>query len=141
VIDEAHVIAGWDGEARASLRAFMADSDRRTGIALASSDSWAERKLRRSSVLGYLGEEFSLPPIEIADWNHALRLRFEVAGVSIDGDALAFLLRESHGHPYCTMLLAKQTAQLAQTFGATTTSVVQLALPTVRKHDAWKKLR
>jgi hypothetical protein len=39
------------------------------------------------------------------------------------------------------MLLAKQTAQLAQTFGASTTSVVQLALPTVRKHDAWKKLR
>jgi hypothetical protein len=141
VIDEAHIIAGWESEARASLRAFMADGDRRAGIALASSDSRAERKLRRSSVLGYLGEEFSLPPIEIADWTHALRLRFEAAGVPIDGDALALLLEESRGHPYCTMLLAKQTAQLAQTFGASTTSVVQLALPTVRKHDAWKKLR
>ncbi len=141
VIDEAHVIAGWEGDARASLRAFMADDERRTGIALASSDSRAERKLRRSSVLGYLGEEFSLPPIEIPDWNHELHIRFETAGVPIDDDALALLLEESHGHPYCTMLLAKQTAQLAQTLGAATTSVVQLALPTVRKHEAWRKLR
>jgi hypothetical protein len=39
------------------------------------------------------------------------------------------------------MLLAKQTAQLAQPFGISTTSVVRLALPTVEKHEAWRKLR
>jgi hypothetical protein len=137
VVDEAHVIARWEGDVRAALRAFMARDDRLTGIALASSDSRAERKLKRSSVLGYLGEELSLPPIDIGDWRQGLVPRFQAAGVPIDEDALALLLEESRCHPYCTMLLAKQTAQLAQTFGRTTTSVVRLALPTVRKHEAW----
>jgi len=141
VIDEAHVIETWEKEARAALRAFLANSDRRTGVALASSDERAERKLRRSSVLGYLGEEFTIPPIATPDWNHALRSKFDEAGVPIEADALALLLDESRGHPYCTMLLAKQTAQLGLPFGATSTSVVRLALPTVEKHDAWRKLR
>lgn len=51
-IDEAHVIAKWNRDELASLRAFLARDDRRTGIALTSSDNRAERKLRRSTVLG-----------------------------------------------------------------------------------------
>lgn len=141
VIDEAHVIETWEDQARAALRAFLADGERRTGVALASSDDRAERKLRRSSVLGYLGEEFTIPPIATPDWSHALSSKFDAAGVPIERNALALLLEESRGHPYCTMLLAKQTAQLALAFGAASTSVVRLALPTVEKHDAWRRLR
>ena len=109
-----------------------------TGIALASSDSHAERKLKRSNVLGYLGEEFTLPAINIDDWRHGLRSRFDQAGVPIDNTALDLLLEESRCHPYCTMLLAKHAAELAQSFEAVTVSVIRLALPTVQKHEAWK---
>jgi hypothetical protein len=137
-VDEAHVIAQWSRDERASLRAFMARDDRLTGIALASSDHHAERKLKRSSVLGYLGEEFTLPAIDIGDWRHGLRSRFERAEVPIDNEALELLLDESRCHPYCTMLLAKHSAELAQSFGAVTTSVIRLALPTVQKHEAWR---
>jgi hypothetical protein len=41
-------------------------------------------------------------------------------------------------HPYCTMLLAKHAAELVQSFGTVTTSVIRLALPTVQKHEAWR---
>jgi hypothetical protein len=137
-IDEAHVVAKWDRDDRASLRAFLARDDRLTGIALASSDSHAERKLKRSNVLGYLGEEFILPAIEIEDWRHGLRSRFDQAEVPIDDEALELLLEESRCHPYCTMLFAKHAAELAQSFGTVTTSVIRLALPTVQKHEAWR---
>jgi hypothetical protein len=80
-IDEAHVIAKWDMDERASLRAFMARDDRGTGIALTSSDNHAERKLKRSNVLGYLGEGFTLPAINADDWRQGLRFRFDQAGV------------------------------------------------------------
>jgi hypothetical protein len=137
-IDEAHVIAKWDRDERASLRAFMARDDRLTGIALTSSDNHAERKLKRSNVLGYLGEEFTLPAINVDDWKHGLRSRFDRAGVPIDEEALDLLLDESRCHPYCTMLLAKHAAELGQPFEAVTASVVRLALPTVQKHEAWR---
>lgn len=137
-IDEAHVIAKWDRDDRAWLRAFLARADRLTGIALASSDNHADRKLKRSNVLGYLGEEFALPAIDVEDWRHGLRSRFDQAEVPIDGEALDLLLEESRCHPYCTMLLAKHAAELAQSFGAVSKSVVQLALPTVQKHEAWR---
>jgi hypothetical protein len=137
-IDEAHVIAKWGRDDLASLRAFMARDDRITGIALTSSDNRAERKLRSSKVLGYLGEEFTLPAINIDDWRHGLRSRFDHAGVPIDAAALELLLEESRCHPYCTMLLAKHAAELGRPFEAVTASVIRLALPTVEKHEAWK---
>jgi hypothetical protein len=137
-IDEAHVIAKWDRDERASLRAFMARDDRLAGIALTSSDNHAERKLKRSNVLGYLGEEFTLPAINVDDWRHGLRSRFDQAGVPIDREALDLLLEESRCHPYCTMLLAKHAAELGQPFEAVTVSVIRLALPTVQKHEAWR---
>jgi len=138
-IDEAHVIAKWDRDERASLRAFLARDDRLTGVALTSSDNHAERKLKRSSVLGYLGEEeFTLPAIDIDDWRHGLRSRFDQAGVPIHNQALDLLLEESQCHPYCTMLLAKHAAELAQPFEAVTTGIIRLALPTVQKHEAWR---
>lgn len=137
-IDEAHVIAKWDRDELAALRAFMARDDRLTGIALTSSDNRAERKLRPPKVLGYLGEEFVLPAIDVDDWRLGLRSRFDQAGVPIDNAALDLLLEESQCHPYCTMLLAKHAAELGQPFEAVTVSVIRLALPTVQKHEAWK---
>lgn len=137
-LDEAHVIAKWGRDELAALRAFMARDDRRTGIALTSSDSHAERKLRRSTVLGYLGEEFTLPAISADDWRSALRSRFGQAGVPIDDAALDLLLDESRCHPYCTMLLAKHAAELGQPFEGVTVSVIRLALPTVERHEAWR---
>jgi hypothetical protein len=119
----------------------MARADRRTGIALASSDARAQAKLKRSSVLGYLGEEFPLPPIAAEDWRQGLRTRFTQLDLPIDERALTLLLEQSRCHPYCTMLLAKHAAQLAQPFGAVGESVIRLALPTVQRHEAWRKLR
>jgi hypothetical protein len=72
------------------------------------------------------------------DWRHGLRSRFDQAEVPIDDEALELLLEESRCHPYCTMLLAKHAAELAQSFGTVTTSVIRLALPTVQKHEAWR---
>lgn len=137
-IDEAHVVAKWHRDDLAALRAFMARDDRLTGIALTSSDNRAERKLRPPKVLGYLGEEFMLPAIDVDDWRHGLRSRFDQAGVPIDHAALDLLLEESQCHPYCTMLLAKHAAELGQPFEAVTVGVIRLALPTVQKHEAWK---
>jgi len=136
-IDEAHLIAKWSRDDRAALRAFFARDDRRTGIVLASSDRKAEQKLKKSDVLGYLGEQFSLPPIAEDDWRHGLRERFTTAGVPITDEALTRLLFESRCHPYCTMLLAKHCAEVAQPFGEVTDSVVTVALPTVSQHEAW----
>jgi hypothetical protein len=137
-IDEAHVIAKWDDEERAALRAFFARDDRRTGVVLASSEAGAEEMLKTPEVLGYLGEHFRLAPIADEDWRHGLRERFERAGVPIAPGALDLLLEESCGHPYCTMLLAKHAAELGVTFGDVTVGVVRVALPTVREHEAWK---
>jgi len=136
-IDEAHVIAKWDDEERAALRAFFARDDRRTGVVLASSEASAEEMLKKPEVLGYLGEQFRLAPIADDDWRHGLRERFDRAGVPIAPDALDLLLDESRD-PYCTMLLAKHAAELGVTFSEVTISVVHIALPTVREHDAWK---
>jgi hypothetical protein len=136
-IDEAHLIAEWAPEERAAVRGFLAHGDRRVGVLLGSSDQRASDTLRRSDVLGYLGEEFPLPPIARADWEVGLRRRFKQAELPIEQPALELLLEESRCHPYCTMLLAKHCAELAQPFGSVTASVVRLALPTVRRHEAW----
>jgi hypothetical protein len=136
-IDEAHVIAKWSSEDRAALRAFFARDDRRTGVVMASSEARAEEMLKQPDVLGYLGEHFQLAPIADEDWRHGLRERFDRANVRIAPDALDLLLAQSRGHPYCTMLLAKHAAELGSTFGEVTVSVVQIALPTVREHEAW----
>ncbi len=136
-IDEAHIIARWSDEERAALRAFLALDDRRTGVVLASSEARAEEMLKQPDVLGYLGEHFRLAPIADADWRHGLSVRFNRAGVPIASEALDLLLKESCGHPYCTMLLAKHAAELGVTFGEVTVAVVQIALPTVREHEAW----
>jgi hypothetical protein len=137
-IDEAHIIAKWSEQERAALRAFFARDDRQTGVVLASSEASAEETLKQPEILGYLGEHFQLAPIAEDDWRHGLRERFDHADVPIAPNALDLLLDESRGHPYCTMLLAKHAAELGLTFGEVTLSVVQVALPTVREHEAWK---
>lgn len=56
-------------------------------------------------------------------------------------DDLERLLALSTGQPYCTMLLARQCAELGGAFGAVNVDVVELALPTVERHEAWQRLR
>lgn len=123
---------------RAALRALFARDDRRTGVVLASSEASAKETLKQPEVLGYLGEHFRLAPITEDDWRHGLHERFDRAGVPIAPDALDLLLDQSRGHHHCTMLLAKHAAELGITFGEVTVAVVQIALPTVREHEAWK---
>ncbi len=139
LIDEAHLIADWSAEDQASVRALLKDEYQRIGVLLVSSEHSAASVLL--PVLKFLGEPFLLERIADEDWRHDLRERFSLVGVPIDTPALDRLLGLSTGQPYCTMLLARQCAELGQAFGAVNLDVVDLALPTVRAHEAWDLLR
>jgi hypothetical protein len=69
------------------------------------------------------------------------RERFKHADLSLEEPALERLLDLSTGQPYCTMLLARQCAELGGAFGTVNVDVVELALPTVERHEAWQLLR
>jgi hypothetical protein len=139
LIDEAHLIGAWAPDDQAAIRALLKDEHRRLGVLLASSVDSAQRTL--IPVLQFLGEPFVIPHIAQEDWQHDLRERFKRANLSLDPPALERLLDLSTGQPYCTMLLARQCAQLGGAFGAVNTDVVELALPTVERHEAWQQLR
>ncbi len=139
LIDEAHLIADWSAEDQASVRALLKDEHQRIGVLLVSSEQSAVGALL--PVLKFLGEPFLLERIAAEDWRHHLRERFALTGVPIDAFALERLLELSTGQPYCTMLLARQCAELAQAFGVVNVDVVDLALSTVRTHEAWDLLR
>ena len=61
--------------------------------------------------------------------------------LALEEPALQRLLDLSTGQPYCTMLLARQCAELGGAFGTVNVDVVDLALPTVQRHEAWQRLR
>jgi hypothetical protein len=92
-------------------------------------------------ILQFLGEPFVVPHIAREDWQHDLRERFKRADLSLDPPALERLLDLSTGQPYCTMLLARQCAELGGAFGTVNVDVVDLELPTVERHEAWQRLR
>ncbi|MGH2878437.1 MAG: hypothetical protein ACRDK4_02365 [Solirubrobacteraceae bacterium] len=139
LIDEAHLIGDWDPEDQAAVRALLKDEHRRLGVLLASSEDSAQSTL--VPVLRFLGEPFTIQHIAWEDWQHALRERFSRAGVPVDQPALERLLDLSTGQPYCTMLLARQCAELGRAFGTVNVDVVEIALPTVERHEAWQRLR
>lgn len=139
LIDEAHLIGDWAPEDQAAIRALLKDEHRRLGVLLASSEDSAQRTL--VPILQFLGEPFVVPHIAREDWQHDLRERFKRADLSLEEPALERLLDLSTGQPYCTMLLARQCAELGGAFGTVNVDVVDLALPTVERHEAWQRLR
>jgi DNA polymerase III delta subunit len=139
LIDEAHLIGDWAPEDQAAIRALLKDEQRRLGVLLASSEDSAQSTL--VPILHFLGEPFVVPHIAQEDWQHDLRERFKRADLSLEEPALQRLLDLSTGQPYCTMLLARQCAELGGAFGTVNVDVVELALPTVERHEAWQLLR
>jgi hypothetical protein len=139
LIDEAHLIGGWAPEDQAAVRSLLKDEHRRLGVLLASSEGSAQATL--VPVLQFLGEPFVLGRIAREDWRHDLRERFRRAQLPLEDSALEKLLDLSTGQPYCTMLLARQCAELGGAFGTVNVDVVELALPTVERHEAWQLLR
>ncbi|MHB8695420.1 MAG: P-loop NTPase family protein [Solirubrobacteraceae bacterium] len=139
VIDEAHLIADWTKDDQAAVRGLLKDPSQRIGVLLASSEQSAEDVL--IPILQFLGEPFLLPRVADDDWQHDLRERFDRVGAPIDDEALDKLLTLSTGQPYCTMLLARQSAEVGQAFGKVNVDVVDVALSTVRTHEAWSRLR
>jgi hypothetical protein len=139
LIDEAHLIGDWASEDQAAIRALLKDERRRLGVLLASSENSAWNTL--VPILQFLGEPFDVPHIAREDWQHDLRERFECAGLSLEESALERLLDLSTGQPYCTMLLARQCAELGGVFGTVNVDVVELARPTIERHEAWQRLR
>ena len=47
------------------------------------------------------------------------------------------LLDESQLHPYCTMLLARESARIGATLGATGDAAVVAALDAAERDEAW----
>jgi hypothetical protein len=139
LIDEAHLVGDWSPADQAAIRALLKDEHRRLGVLLASSEDSAQSTL--VPVLQFLGEPFMIGRIAREDWQHALRASFKRAGVPVDPPALEKLLDLSTGQPYCTMLLARQCAELGRTFGTINVDVVDVALGTVERHEAWQLLR
>jgi hypothetical protein len=90
--------------------------------------------------LRYVGARFDLPVIAHEDWRAGLRERFAALGIPITTAALELLLSQSHGHPYCTMLLAHEAERLAIDLGEVSETVIEAALVTVRRDEAWQEL-
>lgn len=139
LVDEAHLLADWAPEDQAAIRALLKDENQRIGVLLASSEQSAEERL--VPILKLLGEPFALPRIADEDWRHDLRARFDAAATPIEDQALDRLLALSTGQPYCTMLLARQCAEVGRAFGVINVDVVEVALSTVSTHEAWQLLR
>lgn len=140
LLDEAHVLADWPGAE--SLGAALRDNAHAIGAVIASSEARAlERLTADDGPLRFVGQRFPLSPIARADWEHELAQRFARLDVPIEPTALALLLDESTGHPYCTMLLAREAARVADEVGRTTEAAVRAALLTVAQDEAWQRLR
>lgn len=140
LLDEAHVLADWPKPARFALGSVLKDNNM-LGAVVASSERRAlEQLTSEDGPLRYVGTRFALPPIAQEDWQAGLRERFAELGVPIAADALDFLLEQSHGHPYCTMLLAHEAARVSAGMDEASAAAVSAALVTVRRDEAWQEL-
>ncbi len=138
VLDEAHLLAGWDPAEQTALRAFLRD-DRTYGVVIASSEQSAlETLVQAGGPLEDVGTRLTLPQIDPGDWTSELKRRFEELGAPIDPDALHLLLEESMAHPYCTMFLALESAVVGEFAGRVTTASVQAALSVVQADESWE---
>jgi hypothetical protein len=139
LIDEAHHLRSWPAAEQQALREFLR-TDTVVGVIVASSEASALEMLTGTGrPLQYVGQRFRLPPIDREDWEYQLPRRFAEAEVPITDDALALLLDEARGHPYCTMLLAREAARMGQTVGEVTDVIVQAALLVAAEDEAWEQ--
>jgi hypothetical protein len=137
LIDEAHHVAQWDPEDQGRLREFLRH-DRKLGVVVASSEASALNTLTGpGQPFECVGIRLLLPRIKDEDWRAALRPRFQAFSARISDDALTLLLDESERHPYCTMLLARESAQIGRALGQTTDAAVVAALDVVEHDEAW----
>ena len=82
-----------------------------------------------------------MPPIPGEDWRSGLRGRSIELGIPITDDALDLLLEQSRGHPYCTMLLAHESARVSAGMQETSAAAVAAALVSVQRDEALQELR
>lgn len=144
LLDEAHVIAKWPEEEQEALGAALRDISS-LGVVIASSERRAFELLSgEGGPLQYVGTRFPLPPIADADWRSELAVRFARLGIPIEPQALDLLLELSTGQPYCTMLLAHESANVAITGagpgGRCTRTHVRAALLVAMEDEAWRDL-
>jgi hypothetical protein len=84
-LDEAHVIASWPGKEQAALGAALRDIPG-LGVVIASSERRALELLSGDGgPLQYVGDRFSLPPIEEADWRSELAVPMPSRSTVADG--------------------------------------------------------
>ncbi len=137
LIDEAHHVAEWNPEDQGGLREFLRH-DRKLGVVVASSEASAlDGLIGPGQPFEYVGIRLPLPRIRDEDWRGALRPRFEAFDAPITDDALTLLLDESQRHPYCTMLLARESARIGRTLGETGDAAVAAALEVAERDEAW----
>lgn len=138
VLDEAHLIAGWDPDAQRSLREFLRN-DTTLGVIVASSEAHAlEQLTQEGGPLEFVGTRLPLPAIAREDWEAELPGRFDAIGAPIEPGALELLLDESRCHPYCTMLLARESVRVGSTHSAVTAATVYAGLATAQEDEAWR---
>lgn len=143
-LDEAHVIGDWPAADQEALGAALRDVAS-LGVVIASSERRAFELLSGDGgPLQYVGDRFSLPPIADADWLSELAKRFARLGVPIVPAALDLLLESSGGHPYRTMLLARESAIAAiggpGPGGRCSETHVRAGLLLAKRDEAWDEL-
>ncbi len=94
--------------------------------------------------LQYVGDRFSLSPIADADWRSELANRFARLGIPVLPAALDLLLESSGGHPYRTMLLARESAIAAISGagegGRRSETHIRAGLLVARRDEAWNEM-
>lgn len=143
-LDEAHVIGDWPTSEQEALGAALRDVTN-LGVVIASSERRAfERLSGDGGPLQYVGDRFMLPEIAEADWRSELARRFARLGIPILPEALDLLLESSKGQPYCTMLLARESAISAIGVpgdgGRCSENHIQAGLIVARRDEAWQEL-
>lgn len=143
-LDEAHVIADWPATEQDALGAALRNLTN-LGVVIASSERRALELLSgEGKPLQYVGDRFTLPDIAEADWRSELARRFARIGAPIVPAALDYLLETAKGHPYCTMLLARESAISALSaagYGALCSEAhVEAGLLAARRDEAWQDL-
>jgi hypothetical protein len=137
LIDEAHHLTHWNPDDQVRLREFLRH-DLKLGVVVASSEASALTELTGpGQPFEYVGISLSLPRIRDEDWRAALRPRFDAFNAPIAEEALTMLLDESQQHPYCTMLLARESARIGGTLGETGIAAVVAALDVAERDEAW----
>ncbi len=142
--DEAHVIASWPAEEQEALGAALRDITS-LGVVIASSERRAFELLSgEDGPLQFVGDRFPLPAIAEADWRSELAVRFGRLGIPIEPAALDLLLESSTCQPYCTMLLARESAIVGLTGtgpgGLCTETHVRAGLLVATRDEAWQSL-